>query len=237
MINVVCVNVGTRYSDEYVINLRNAVRRWLHTPHVFSCITDHTIEGVNCIECAPHLKGWWAKLYLFAPENGLKGTVLYLDLDQVIIGPLTKFLEYGSPDNLVMIHDFIRNFDSSYKYGNSSVMKFDKNRFEHIYNNFNNTYEEAYKVGGDQIYIYYEVQGRLEFWPTKWVKSWKWEVYNGGVNGFYANGDPHYRDTKPDISETSILCFHGKPDPHEVPEVVSAWRGEYTLKIAGERNG
>ena len=108
MIEVVCVKVGDKYSDEYVINLYAAVERHLSVPHRFSCITDKPVEGldINWIKCPADLKGWWAKVYIFARNNGLKGTIFYLDLDQIIVGDLDKFIGLTWPGKIHMIYDF-----------------------------------------------------------------------------------------------------------------------------------
>jgi len=66
-VKIVCVKHGTKYGDEWVINLRRMVSRHLPIPHEFVCITDKPVPDVECIPLDTNLAGWWAKLYLFKP--------------------------------------------------------------------------------------------------------------------------------------------------------------------------
>jgi hypothetical protein len=226
MIEVVCVKVGDKYADEYVINLFNGVKRHLTHSYRFSCITDSPIEsikGINWIPCPEYLKGWWAKLYLFSPDNGLKGTCLYLDLDQIIIGDLNKFIEFKQPNSLFMIHDFVRNFNPDFKGTNSSVMMWDTEEANGLYEVIDK--RDLYEQSGDQGFIFFESKTPIHYWPYDWVKSWKWEVLKGGICGFYYNNAPIYRYKETNLKDTSILCFHGKPDPHEIEDLLPIWRG------------
>jgi len=214
MVNVVCVRVGDKYSEEYVTNLHKAVSRYLTIPHTFTCITDQPIEGIDCILPPDYLHGWWAKMYMFSRGNGLNGTIFYLDLDQIIIGDLNKFIKEGIP--LVMIEDFTRLFGPT-KMVNSSVMLFNKKECEHLWDEFTMAYISYFQ--GDQDYILAQAKVPIATWPREWVKSWKWEVMKDGSSN-------HSSDISSDLSlaETSILCFHGKPDPHEV--LKDHWEGK-----------
>lgn len=217
MIEVVCVSVGDKYPIEYVKNLHNAVNKFLTVPFRFSCITDKPMRDINCIPAPTDLVGWWVKPYIFSKDNGLEGTIFYLDLDQIIIGDLNKFVSLIEPQKLFMVKDFSRT-----ELGNSSVMLFNKDDYTHIWDNFSEDKINTYKGYGDQGYIYYENLDTVAFFPKNWVKSWKWEVLNGGVaNGYMER--PVYRNREPDLSETSILCFHGEPKPEQIPSLSAAW--------------
>ena len=39
-------------------------------------------------------QGWWNKIVLFAPASGLRGRVLYIDLDTVVTASLMPVLSY-----------------------------------------------------------------------------------------------------------------------------------------------
>ena len=90
MVTVACVRVGTKYSSDSVLRLRNGVSRYLDTPHEFICLTDSPIDGVECEVISGALPGWWSKLELFRLERPL----LYFDLDTVIVGDLTRLTEW-----------------------------------------------------------------------------------------------------------------------------------------------
>lgn len=90
---VACVNVGTKYPVEYVRRLRRMVARHLPIPHRFICLTDRVFghePGIGCQLIGQFgLPGWWSKMCLFRPEWREGKTVIYLDLDTVIIGDMT----------------------------------------------------------------------------------------------------------------------------------------------------
>ena len=91
-LNVVCIKWGTKYPPEYVNHLARAVRRHLTLPHRFVCLTDDP-RGIDAdVETKPlaeELPGWWNKLALFQPRvHDLEGTLLFIDLDMVVVGNL-----------------------------------------------------------------------------------------------------------------------------------------------------
>lgn len=118
MITVACVlRSGGRYNAEWVRKLRDAVAHHLTLPHRFVCLSD---VDVPCERIAleydwPLLSlkrgashdwtvapAWWSKIELFRP--GLfDGTVLYLDLDSLVIGSLDAMSSY--PHRFTMAHD------------------------------------------------------------------------------------------------------------------------------------
>jgi hypothetical protein len=80
---VACVlRSGGIYTPEWVQRLQNGVGRHL-TGHRFICLSDVPVpcERIPLVTDWP---SWWAKIEMFR----LKGPVLYLDLDSVIVGDL-----------------------------------------------------------------------------------------------------------------------------------------------------
>ena len=63
-INVYCVNVGEKYSSDYVYKLKSAVKRHLGFRHRFYCITDKTHLYPFAIQ-ADNLPGYWNKISVF----------------------------------------------------------------------------------------------------------------------------------------------------------------------------
>ena len=84
-INVYCVNVGDKYSSEYVYKLKSAVERHLGFKHRFYCITDKTELYPFAIQ-SDDLPGYWNKLSIFKH----KGRCLYFDLDVIIYNKFIK---------------------------------------------------------------------------------------------------------------------------------------------------
>ncbi|CAK0865317.1 unnamed protein product [Prorocentrum cordatum] len=101
---VVCVKWGRRYGAEYVNRLHAGVRRHLPAERAeasFLCFTDDPSgldEGIRAMPLPEGLPLWWGKAHLFSEEAGLDGhRVLYLDLDQVIVGSLAPLVSYEGP--------------------------------------------------------------------------------------------------------------------------------------------
>jgi len=92
MLTVACVlRSGGEYQPEHVHHLRSNVRKFLTFPHRFVCLTDTPLEDVNCILLKHNWPGWWSKMELWRP--GLfGGTVLYLDLDTVIVSNIDDMI-------------------------------------------------------------------------------------------------------------------------------------------------
>ena len=95
-LSVVCVKWGSKYGPEYVIRLFRGVQRHLKRPFSFICFTDDSsalqaIPEIRCESLPEGWKGWWNKAALFGQMcEGMKGRVLYVDLDTVITGPLDE---------------------------------------------------------------------------------------------------------------------------------------------------
>ena len=89
---VVCVcRSGGVYNEDYVTKLKNSVERNLSGEYRFVCLANSSVpcERIPLKHAWP---GWWSKIELFRP--GLfKGTVLYIDLDNVIVGSLNNLIE------------------------------------------------------------------------------------------------------------------------------------------------
>lgn len=120
---VACVlRTGQRVTDkqpyrvEHVVKLRNGVAQHLATPHRFVCLTDQfdavTDAGIDAVTLPVAWPGWWAKMNLYAPDL-LTGSVLYLDLDSLIVGPLEPL--FRTAPGITMVPDFIypENMNSS----------------------------------------------------------------------------------------------------------------------------
>lgn len=101
-LTVACVWVQGHvpYSKEYVTRLASMTRRFLTREHRFVCLTDRPwlFADDSRIECIPIVKpprvyAWWAKLELFNPAHELRGRVLYLDLDTLIVASLEDVVD------------------------------------------------------------------------------------------------------------------------------------------------
>lgn len=201
MLTIACVNVGNYEGrgEEYVRILRDMIVRNLGREFKFVCLTDTPIEGVDCLEAKPGLEGWWSKLYLFSL---LKNDVLYFDLDTVITGPL-EFLA-DCEEEFAILRDFYR-WDGQ----QSAVMRW---RGDHSY------IWEGWMLAGRPL-----LEGGDQAWIERVFPDAK------RLQDLYPERFCSYKRDAIDwipSKNTSVVCFHGRPRPHEVTDrwVPQVWK-------------
>lgn len=175
---IACVKTGNKYSDEYVLKLRNGVQRYLSQPHEFVCYTDRPVDGVTCRDLPAELPGWWAKIGLFK----LREPLIYFDLDMVITGKLDPLLDW---EGFGILSDY---WLALY---NSSVMVLSGNE-GHVFDNL--TADDIARCKrGDQEWITEQLLGANLF-PKNWFPSLKANrCFAGFPDGALAvnfHGDP-----------------------------------------------
>ena len=129
---VVCIRWGTRYGPEYVNRLYAMVARNITPPFTFTCITDD-MQGVRrevgqiplpelgC-DMPTGVTGIWGKSRLWCERLGdLRGPVLFLDLDVVVMGNLDGFFSHGEPDDVILARNPNTPFE---RLGQTSIFVF-----------------------------------------------------------------------------------------------------------------
>jgi hypothetical protein len=221
VLNVVCLKWGSKYGAEYVNRLHRMVSRRLGKPFRFHCLTEDG-RGLDPeivvlpLASTDGMSGWWYKLALFKQDFfGLRGQLLYLDLDVVITGSI-DFLADAPGDFLI-----IRNW-SRQRMWNSSIMRFEIGAYAHIWERFAADAEGIMaSYNGDQEWIF-ACEPEAGNWPAEKILSYKksldsqaWPLLKklGGERlGLKA---PAHLDT-PLPEQAAIIVFHGKPDPEDV---------------------
>ena len=203
MLNVVAVNVGDRYPQEYTDKMRSMVARHLKREHTFHCIQDDP--------AFPAPPSWWHKCRAF---KEIEGQVLYLDLDQVILKDIDPLLDACDPEKMTCYADHIEWFGSRF---GSAFMYFPCGKFNRVYDTFMSDPEtimlEYDKRGGDQVFIgelIPEAQYLEDLMGYRPIMSYKFDDLDS---------------VEPD-EDTFIVNFHGNPKPHEVdhPWVLEHWK-------------
>ena len=110
---VVCLKYGNKYSAEYVNKLYSMVKRNLTVPFEFVCYTEDSSDidtdiRVEPIQIIPGVSGWWYKPMFFNPNLGLKGTILFFDLDVIIFNNIDNLFSYEA-GKFCIIRDFNRH--------------------------------------------------------------------------------------------------------------------------------
>ena len=228
-VNCACVIHGDVYSWDYVENLYAMLK--LNSEknicfHVFtepdrsvpSHMVKHELQAWPGVAGAK--KSWWYKMQMFDPVHNI-GQMLYLDLDTVITGSIDWVWDL-SPDYFWAIRDFKYLWRPNWNGLNSSIMYWDTAQFSWVWKLFQEQNINALikQYHGDQDYLSTVLDATvLRFIPDALVKSWRWQIKDGGM-------DMKTRIYKrPDAGtvldpQAKILIFHGRPKPHEVSDPV-----------------
>lgn len=234
MIKIVTVyKSGGDYDPLYVKRLANGIRRNLSLPHKFICLTDKPDllskimgNGDHASQLNYNWPGWWAKMELFNHP----GPLLYIDLDTVIVGSLDELANWivQTPGPLVMLQGF-------YQKGQCTGIMGWKGDFSWIYRHFrdhfgdNATYEDA-KLGPSMLMRRIRYRGDQE-----WLRKFFYDKFDSvsivmaqdimkGIISYKVNVQKN-GDLPPD---SRIVCFHGKPRPHEV-EPMPEWMKKHWI--------
>lgn len=212
MLTVVCAQTGNYLGRgrEYVYALRRMVQEHLTVPHRFAVMTDDeplNYLGINVIKAG--FKGWWQKLAMFKPGL-LQGRVLFLDLDTLILKNIDHLAAYDGP--FATLHDFWRGRGGL----GPAVMLFDAAWAGTLYDEWK---AEGFPMrgNGDQTWLENRDQGRFtksvdllqDLFPGEFV-SYK-EHCTAARRGWR-----DLNDQVPPPAAARVVCFHGKPRPHEV---------------------
>ena len=194
-VTVACVlRSGGAYGPEYVRRLRAGVERPLPGAR-FVCLSD--VPEVATHALAHGWPGWWSKLELFRPGL-LTGATLYVDLDTVIAGGLAPLAEAIRPGRFLMLRDFTRP-----ERRGSGVMGWHGD-WSAIYRAFAGRAGHVmgtYQTGdrwGDQAFIAEHAGEAVACWQDH-------------VPGAVASYKLHGRTPR-----ARVVCFHGRPRPHEI---------------------
>jgi len=207
-LNILSVLTGDKFNINYLLKLKSMVDRNVSLPFNFLCYTNNNInlwhKGIKTRKTVEH--GWWGKIDLFKE----KGPNLYFDLDTVIVDDIDNLaraiLDLHS-DEFIMIKPWKRGGWAS------GIMGWNGD-FSFITSSFNSS---------EDILLYK--------WDQRYIASC---LNDKGINILpvqdYVNVcsfKHHCRAIRNYPEGTDIVCFHGRPMPHEVirmPWVRANWR-------------
>ena len=230
MLNIVCVNSGTKYSNEYVNILLDSITRNVAagTAFRFICFTNHPVGldidiDVRTLPQNLEGRGWWNKLYLF--KNGLfpdGDRIVYFDLKNVIISALDDVIAYKG--KFANLRDFLMPDMQQ-----SGLMAWEANTLGHIWDEYVAAgypdYKDENGTIGDHAWIT-KVQPECDFWQ---------ELF---PHAFYSYKANHCYEGIP--RGAKIVFFHGKPWPEDIKDgwVPQVWKigGGTSLEFMVECN-
>jgi hypothetical protein len=231
-LTVVCLLWGDKYPHSYVYNLKKMLDSFLTVPHTFICVTNHILPGIETVplDVSFQYPAWWQKISLF---NLIRTPFIYFDLDVLIANNIDYLADYAHYD-IAMPSTFtvnVNGFQSSVFASNGNFTKpydmWEKERFISTSTQLcpygayrkklslkNFSFTQAFKVlkklllnqqsveelkfiRGDQEYLTYFFKSEIKVIPSG-IVSYKIHA---------TEGIP---------ASSSVVCFHGKPDYHEV---------------------
>lgn len=213
MNNIVCMKWGDKFGPEYVNRLHSMVKNNITLTFRFICFTDNP-EGINSdIETFLFPKGeikgknkhCWRKLTIFTnPLEDITGTILFLDLDVVIVDNIDCFFE--PKEEFIIIKEWM----PSHGLGNSSVYRFQAGGHSDVLEYYLENTEDViknYRHEQDYLTCFMKKQNNLAFWDPSWCVSFK----HNCIPPF-----PFNLWKEPIIPENAkIAIFHGQPSPRE----------------------
>jgi len=212
---VVCVlKSGGDYTADYVTKLRAMTKRNLSQYFEFRCLTDIDnldIPKEEIIQLENDWPGWWSKVEIFKKDLFPNGNVVYLDLDTVITGNIDSL--FDTTDDFRMLEGF-----GTAKPMASGIMSFQTD-LSFIYKKL--LLEEGVMV---------TPTGNLR-WDQRFIAK-EYKENTGNKPGLIQSDTKvasYKKDVKTDTKnalEVPIICFHGKPRPHECndEQITKYWR-------------
>jgi hypothetical protein len=232
--NIVTIKWGRRYPAGYVNILRRQSRLHGLGDARFICFTDDS-SGLDAdVEARPlpqielpENQRWtfWRKLALFDPGLGLTGPCLYLDLDIVLIGDLRPLVaDWSGRPRFIETWVGPKTIRSGhYERINSSVMVYDGQGCGRVLTQFHADQEGAFaRYSTDQGFIYEALANEAEFFPRHLCVSFKKHCLARFPLNLVLQPRPP--------GGACVVCFHGKPDPHEAKRGYREGRPKYRCR-------
>lgn len=179
---VICINWGTKYGPPFINRLYGMVARNITPPFSFTCFTDSSAgvrPEVRCEDLPPldvvmpvGTLGIWPKARLWGPElAGLTGSVLFLDLDMVVVGNLDPFFEYGEPGDIILSRNPAKPLE---KLGQTSLFRFPVGKLLPLQERFKaDPQGVANEYRFEQRFVTRNAPGGIKLFPRGWVSHFR----------------------------------------------------------------
>ena len=198
---------GPTFGPRWVRAIYAAVRE--HAPGArFVCLTDVALPGIPHLPLVHDWPKWWAKVEMWRP--GLfSGTVLYLDLDTLVMGDLSPFSAYGG--RLAFLSDLYQ----PRKFIGSGVVLFDGSDPPDLYDRF-----RADPAG---IMAHHTVRSDYWYQSVAPTADRIQALYPGMVCSYKADA----RQGPP--AGAALVCGHGEP---RFSDPAAGWAHEHWKRLA-----
>ena len=202
MLTVVCVlKTGGEYSAHYVKKLMDGIKNNLTIEYRFICLSDIELDFCETLPLLNDYPGWWSKLELFR----FKDKTLYFDLDTVINGSLDEIASFDH--HFTMLQDF-QPYGRDLMPGvyGSGVMAW-QGDFSYLLDEFTTAEILNYNTTG-------------KWGDQGWIRDKLNQVPDTFQTLFPAMFASHKWHPKQTRLNASVVCYHGKPRPHETGWIV-----------------
>ena len=219
---------GTKYGPDYLDRLYGMVARHTTGPFRFFCLTDDPAGIRPEVTCLPlpdlgcelprNTKGIWGKSRLWRPDIGIKGPVLFMDLDLVVTGPLDGFFEQGSPDDVILARNPNTPLE---KLGQTSIFRFPVGKLAPLREMFladPQGIADTYRF--EQRFVTRNAPGGVSFWPKGWVRHFRMHC----VRTFPMN----YLAPPRLPPDTRVVIFPGPLNPPDA--IAGRWREDAPVR-------
>lgn len=192
---VACVlRSGGDYLPTHVMKLHDMVSEYIPDAD-FVCLSDTSLPCTT-IPLNSQWSGWWSKMEIYR----LSGPVLYFDLDTIICGDVSHWLQKIADEEFVILRDVYRGKRNNLAM-QSSIMYWSGD-MSYLYHQFLSQ-PDMTDPHGDQGYL------------EKNVKNAKYlQDFTDDVVSYKAHVQCGY-----DPDDASVIFFHGKPRPWEQTHV------------------
>ena len=241
---ILCVKWGEKYSNDYVLNLKNQCEKHCSIPFNFYCLTDNPQNSFDLKlpttwdkHYDSETKRFWAyrKMYmfnenLFPTMNG--DMFLYLDLDVLIQQDLKYFFELRM-NKPYIVKGWWNDIDNCRKnYGaikstplNSSVLRWNKSQMQGVYSH----------IEKNQEVIFFTYSTIDNYFNHHWYNVWDEKVSymnvypKGDIYSWYkGNIFPEDMETKKIRKDQKVCLFNNSTvetyeDMFEIEELKKLW--------------
>jgi SAM-dependent methyltransferase len=163
------------------------------------CISTEDYNNPRKIPMLYNWNGWWSKMEIFRPD--INGNILYLDLDSIIRKNIDNIIDIcRSTDKPIMLRDFMKKRQLA-----SGMMWLPEKYRKEVWDKWildPNKWMKKHKKVGDQAFIREVLKSNCLRWQ---------DILEDNT---VASLKIHCRKTTPD--NTSVICYHGRPRPHEI---------------------
>jgi hypothetical protein len=170
---------------------------------VYTSDRDFSRKDVDVVHIPEALKGWYAKLYLFAPGQFEAGErIIYFDLDTAIVGPLDDMIKFKGLRGEDVRFAILRDVFVPSRYG-PGIMMWKAGEWPEIW----------------QYYVADNMPDNLRLGDLTWINDlfrkagYIPHIIQDILPGKVCSYKVHAKLAIP--QETSVVYFHGEPRPHD----------------------